>query len=163
MKKVYKISNSSFGVLIYATPVEKNAMFLITAPSIEHAELYQHLLDFGALENPLHSPQLYEKISIHNDGSTPIYQLKWNALQLKLLPNRDIDLKRLIILENLYSRKFQNLFLNMDKKHELIQDIQFRFSQQQLCSECQKLGINDPVLIAWFADLNQWVHPANKV
>lgn len=158
MKKIYRVSNSKFGILVYPTPVDKNATFLIIAPSIDHAEIYKHLLDFGALENPLNSPHLYEKMGIHTDGATPIYELKWNQLQLKILPQRDVDLDRAIILENLFSKKFEKLFNEMDKKNEIINDIQFRFSQQQLCSECQKLGIGNPDLIAWFADLNKWGH-----
>lgn len=155
MKKIYRISNSKFGVLIYSIPVEKDSMFLIIAPSVEHAEIYKHLLDFGALSNPLDSPRLYEKIGLHTDGFTPVYELKWGDLQLELLPQREVDLNRALILENLFSKKFEKLFLAMDKKKELINDIQFRFSQQQLCSECQKLGIGNPILVAWFGNLNK--------
>jgi hypothetical protein len=157
--KLYRISSSKFGVLVYPTPVDKDAMFLIAAPTINHAEIYKHLLDFGALSNPLQSPSLYERIRLHTDGATPVYELKWGELELTLLPGREVDLNRAIILERLFSRKFENLFLNMDKKNELLKDIQFRFSQQQLCSECQKLGIGDPKLVAWFADLDKFVSP----
>jgi hypothetical protein len=153
--KLHRISSSKFGVLVYPTPVDKNAMFLIAAPSIEHAELYKHLLDFGALNNPLQSSRLYERIRLHTDGVTPVYEMIWSELQLTLLPEREVDLNRAIILEKLFSRKFENLFLNMDQKTELLKDIQFRFAQQQLCSECQKLGIGDPALVAWFAALHK--------
>jgi hypothetical protein len=155
MKKIYRVSNSKFGILIYATPVDKNAMFLIIAPSVDHAEIYKHLLDFGALDDPLLSPHLYEKIGLHRDGTTPMYELKWSNLQLKLLPQRYVDLNQALVLENFFSKKFENLFLNMDKKSEFINDIQFHFSQLQLGLEYQKFGIGDPLLVAWFADLNK--------
>lgn len=154
--KLYRISKSKFGVLVYPTPVDKDAMFLISAPSMDHAEIYKHLLDFGALSNPLRSPNIYERIRVHTDGATPVFELKWAELELKLLPERDVDLNRALILERLFSRKFENLFLNMDNKNEFLRDIQFRFSQQQLCSECQKLGIGDPKLVAWFANLDKF-------
>ncbi len=134
-------------------------MFLIAAPSMDHAEIYKHLLDFGALSNPLQSSHLYANIRVHTDGVTSVFELKWSEFQLTLLPEREVDLNRANILERLFSRKFENLFLNMDKKTELLKDIQFRFSQQQLCSECQKLGIGDPVLVAWFADLSKLGSP----
>ena len=114
--KLYRISTSKFGVLVYPTPVEKDAMFLIAAPSMGHAEIYKHLLDFGALNNPLQSSHPYERIRLHTDGVTPVFELKWSELELKLLPGREVDLKRALILEGLFSRKFENLFLNMDKK-----------------------------------------------
>jgi hypothetical protein len=156
MKKTYRISQSKFGILLYATPVEKQSMFLINAPSILHAEIYKHLLDFGVLSSPLQSPQLYDKRGLHTDGITEIYDLRWSTLQLKLLPQRGSDLNRANILENLFAKKFEKLFLNMDDKDELIKDMQFRFSQQQLCSECQKLGIGNTELVTWFAALDKW-------
>jgi hypothetical protein len=157
--KLYRISSSKFGVLVYPTPVEKDAMFLISAPSMEHAEIYKHLLDFCALNNPLQASHLYERIRLHTDRVTPVYELKWSELELEFLPEREVDLNRAIILEKLFSRKFENLFLNMDQKTELLKDIQFRFAQQQLCSECQKLGIGDPALVAWFAALDKYSSP----
>jgi hypothetical protein len=156
MKKIYRITHSKFGIMIFPTPVEKKSMFLIQAPSIEHAELYKYLLDFGALADPLKSPSLYEKRGIHTDGVTDIFDLKWSDLQLELLPQRELDLNRAHILEKLFSKKFEALFQKMDQRSELIKDIQFRFSKQQQCSECQKLGIGSLELEAWFNGLSRW-------
>jgi hypothetical protein len=156
-KKIYKIAKSKFGVLIFPTPVDKKAMYLINAPTIEHAEIYKYLLDFGALKDPFIYPEHYQRIRIHTDAVTEIYDLKWSLFRLELLPLRELDLARAIILENLLSRKFEKLFLNMDKKKELIKDIQFRFSKQLECSECQKLGIENLELIAFFNNLDQCV------
>jgi hypothetical protein len=155
--KLYKIAKSKFGILIFPTPVDKKALYLINAPSIEHAKIYKYLLDFGALKDPFIYPEYYQRIRIHTDALTEIYDLKWSDFRLEFLPLRELDLPRALILENLLSRKFEKLFLNMDKKNDLIKDIQFRFSKQLECSECQKLGIENLELMAFFKNLDQCV------
>jgi hypothetical protein len=152
-KKIYRLLSSPFGVLLFPTPVDKQNTFLIKAPTHFHGEIYKYLLDFGALHSPLESADLYVHEGLHRDAKTHVYQLNWNNLKIEFLPQREVDLNRAQMIEGIIQKKFIKLFENPDKKVEMIQDIQHRFKQQQLCSECQKLGINDLEVEKWFQGL----------
>ncbi len=154
--KIYRIAKSSYGIFLFLTPVDKLNTFLIQAPTQLHAELYKFLLDFGAILSPLDSLDLYQNVGTHTDGVTPIYELQWDDLKLEFLPQRDLDIERAVILESVIAKKFTKLFRNIDNRAEIIQDIQHRFSQQLLCSQCQKLGIDDSRLKEWFGQLSHW-------
>ena len=154
--RIYRLLNSPFGILLFPTPIDKQNTFLIKAPTQFHGEIYKYLLDFGALDSPLGSPDFYNLEGRHTDGKTHIFQLNWNNLKIEFLPLRQTDLERAKIIEGIIQKKFIKLFENPDKKNEIIQDIQHRFKQQQLCSECQKLGINDLELENWIKSLEEF-------
>lgn len=154
--RIYRLLNSPFGILLFPTPVDKQNTFLIKAPTQFHGEIYKSLLDFGALDSPVESPDFYIYEGLHTDGKTHIFQLNWNSLKIKFLPQRQVDLERAQIIEGLIQKKFIKLFEGPDKRTEIIRDIQYRFKQQQLCSECQKLGINDLELENWIKSLEAW-------
>lgn len=154
--KTYRISQSRFGILLFPTPVQKEAMFLITAPTEFHAEVYKYLLDFGALAAPLDPGRSFRRAGTHTDRVTPIFEVNWDELELRILPLRHLDVSRATLLEQLFAKKFTQLLRAPERAGELIRDIQFRFSQQQLCSECQRLGISDVELVKWFEGLSRW-------
>jgi hypothetical protein len=156
--KIYRLAKSSFGILIFPTPVDKKNTFLIKAPSEFHGELYKYLLDYGALTSPIESPSLYIPEGLHTDGLTMIYRLNWDTLELKLLPKRELDLVRAEIVENLMAKKFSKLFQQIDKKDEIIRDIQYRYLKQQECSQCQLMGITDQRLLDFFQGLDRWLN-----
>lgn len=155
--KTYRLADSSFGILLFPTPVDKKNTFLIKTPTKLHGELYKYLLDFGALASPLENPSLYTSEGLHTDHLTRIYQLNWDRLEIKLLPKRELDIVRAEVVEGLLARKFKKLFQEIDKRNEIIRDIQYRFSKQQECSQCQLMGISDQKLLDLFQGLEKWL------
>lgn len=152
-QKSFRITSSKFGIFLYPMPVDKNMMYLILAADAFQAEVLKHLLDFGALGPPSLEPASFRQQGVHGDGVTPIYQLALESFTLRLLPLRQLDETRAKILEELFAKKFRRLLTEPAQRGEIIRDIQFRFSQQQQCTECQRLGIADPVLGAFFEGL----------
>lgn len=118
--KIYRIASSKYGILLFPTPVDKQSMYLINAPTLFHAEVYKHLLDFAALFSPLISKNQYEKVAVHSDGVTEIFDLNWNTMQLSFLPEKHLDLKRATILESLFTKKFKHLFLYPDSRCKMM-------------------------------------------
>ncbi len=148
MMKNYKITTSTHGTVLYPTPVDKARTYLITAETLREAKLLKHLLDPGYLRDPLEWPDVYREAGVHADKRTPRYQIIWEKLRLEYLPDRDLDLTRAEILEGLIARKIARIKDPADTG--AIEDILFRFKSQKACSECDKLGINSPVLEVWF-------------
>lgn len=149
---LYKITQSPHGILLFAVPVDKSRLFLIKTNSLQEAELLKYMLDPGFLLDPIDAPELYTEAGLHTDQQTPIFLLDWKKLSLQFLPNRAANPDRAKILEDLMSKKLSKVLEGQDTS-KVIRDIIFRFQKQQECSECDKLGINDPLLEKWFMGL----------
>ncbi len=150
----FKITQSPHGILLFPVPVDKTRLFLMRAQSMREAEILKYLLDPGYLSDPLTKPEMYQQISTHTDGVTPIFELEWEKLVLEFLPKRGVDLDRAMIIENLLSRKISRL-RGAERPVAVIDDIIHRFQKQKECSECDKLGINDEALERWFQGLTR--------
>ncbi len=146
--KNFKITTSTHGTVLYPTPVDKERTYLITAENLREARLLKHLLDPGYLRDPWEWPEVYRDVGVHADNRTPRYQLMWEKLRLEYLPERGLDFTRAEILEGIMARKIARLVNPADTS--AMEDLYFRLNTQKACSECDKLGINAPVLQVWF-------------
>jgi hypothetical protein len=154
----FRITKSAFGILLYPTPVDKSFTYLIKVQSEFHAQIYKHLLDFDALKTPKTHPQFYELEGIHTDGKTLIFRVNEDELVLEYLPQREIDVEKAYILEQVMARKITRLLKSADcaeTRAVVIKEILHRYSMQQECSECQRLGINSQELIRWFEKFSE--------
>lgn len=136
---------------IYPTPVIKDKKYLIQTNSEIEARVKLALLNSGVLKTPLKDENIYEKVKLHKDGTTWIYQLNENSEWL-ILKNRKLNLDKAKKVEDVLKNKIISVFKIETNFDQHIIKILKIYKAQTNCSECQKLGIKE-LPIPLFIDL----------
>lgn len=148
---VFKKTKTEEIILLYPTPVIKNKKYLIQTGSEIEARVKLALLNSGILKTPLEDRTIYEKVRVHKDGKTKVYQLDKNSEWLTL-ENRKLNIEKAKKVEDVLKNKIISLFEKNSNLDEQIKKV-FKVYQAQInCSECQKLGIKE-LPIHLFLDL----------
>ncbi len=148
---VFKKTNIGDTILLYPTPVIKDKKYLIQTNSEIEARVKLALLNGGILKTPLEDETIYEKVKLHKDGKTQIYQLHENSEWL-ILKDRKLNIDKAKKVEEILKNKITSLFESDTNFDEQIKKVLKIYKAQANCSECQKLGIKE-LAIPKFIDL----------
>lgn len=126
------------GRYLYPWPINKQAKYLITAPSIRAAEYLKLLLEGEWLSVSPDFPT-----TLHQDGVTTIYQTPENGPVVKFLKRADIE-----AIEPVLSKAMWRFVVTPVPEPSLALALTRRFEAQLSCSTCQELGIENPQIKA---------------
>lgn len=146
--KIYQITHSNNGHLLYPTPVKKSEKFLISAPSANYAEILKQCLDHNYLPSPFEKTHPFRQTQLHADGETVIYELDEEQFVLNFLTERHPA-------EKILSKKILTLMqaTTPDDRRNSKKELEHRYQTQIKCSECQKAGIASIQLQNWIKEL----------
>lgn len=156
--KIYQMTKPIAGpIFLYPTPVIKSDKFLIYAATTFYGEILKKCLDEGYLASPFAPIHGFRQKSLHGDRETIIYELDEEQFILKFLTEekRKTDETRAQNIEKILSAKVMKLMQAQTLEDRLIckKELEHRYQTQIKCSECQKLGISDPLLKNWIDSL----------
>jgi hypothetical protein len=80
--KIYQITQTQNFYFLYPTPVNKQNKFLIKAPSLRYAEFLKLCLENGQILSPFDVNHPFQKVGLHTDGQTIIYEVLKEKLTL---------------------------------------------------------------------------------
>ncbi|MAE59559.1 MAG: hypothetical protein CME69_11800 [Halobacteriovorax sp.] len=148
---IFKKTKTEEIILLYPTPVIKDKKYLIQTGSEVEARVKLALLNSGILKTPLEDKTIYEKVRVHKDGKTKVYQLN-EVSEWLTLENRKLNIEKAKKVEDVLKNKIISLFEKDSNIDEQIKKVLKVYQAQINCSECQKLGIKE-LLIPKFIQL----------
>ncbi len=139
MKANFKISILNNIHYLYPYPVVKNKKYLVKASNSNQAMFIIKLFESSILASPIERQEYYFEPSLHTDEQTKIFSIRIDNIEIKL-PNREVDLKKSIVIEKVIKQKIINIYNNTEKDFQL--KLEKQYKKMLNCRNCRQLGIN---------------------
>ncbi len=131
---------------IYPLPVIKEQKYLIEVHE-NFADFWIYAFSTGFITSPDISKNYLNKVTLHQDGKTEIFNIDLKQIRFKILEHDESQIQKISTIENLLNNKIKSV-LN-DETHSK-QQLKKIYENQKKCSTCQNLGINKPKVEEFF-------------